>query len=109
MLNQRHSSDPAGLAPVIRAHRSSGCASLSICRIARGELDAYASAKLAIWDWAAALILLKETGGRASAARPGRGDDERAKRAFIAAGSPEIMEGLAAGLLGSASGILEEI
>jgi myo-inositol-1(or 4)-monophosphatase len=47
----------------IRGHRCYGAASLSICKIARGELQAYISAKLCLWDYAAAIILLKEVGG----------------------------------------------
>ena len=44
----------------IRAHRSSGCASLAICKIAQGSLDIYLSAYLYIWDYAAARIILEE-------------------------------------------------
>jgi fructose-1,6-bisphosphatase/inositol monophosphatase family enzyme/predicted metal-dependent phosphoesterase TrpH len=47
----------------IRAHRSSGCASLAICKIAQGLLDVYLSAYLFIWDYAAAIIILEEMNG----------------------------------------------
>lgn len=47
----------------IRAHRSSGCASLAICKIAQGSLDIYFSAYLYIWDYAAARIILEEMHG----------------------------------------------
>ena len=47
----------------IRAHRSSGCASLAICKIAQGSLDIYLSAYLYIWDYAAARIILEEMHG----------------------------------------------
>lgn len=43
-------------------HRASGCASLSLCRVAEGTLDLYASGKLSIWDWAAAVLILSECG-----------------------------------------------
>jgi len=51
------------LAGKIRAHRSSGCASLAICKIAQGLLDVYLSAYLYIWDYAAARIILEEMNG----------------------------------------------
>lgn len=41
-------------------HRASGCASLSLCRVAEGSLDIYASSKLSLWDWAAGILILKE-------------------------------------------------
>jgi myo-inositol-1(or 4)-monophosphatase len=44
----------------LRAHRSSGCASLNLCRIAEAGLDAYVSSKLRLWDWAAGSLILKE-------------------------------------------------
>jgi myo-inositol-1(or 4)-monophosphatase len=47
----------------IRGHRAYGSASLALCRIARGELQAYISASLSIWDYAAAIIILGELGG----------------------------------------------
>lgn len=47
----------------IRGHRAFGSASLSICKIAMGELQGYISAKLRIWDFAAAAIFLKALGG----------------------------------------------
>ncbi|MGB4438338.1 MAG: inositol monophosphatase family protein [Sedimentibacter sp.] len=47
----------------IRGHRSLGSASLSICKIASGEIQIYVSAKLKVWDFAAAGIILKECGG----------------------------------------------
>ena len=51
------------LASYIRGHRSMGCASLCLCRLAAGELDVYLSAHLKTWDYAAAVILINETGG----------------------------------------------
>ncbi|MGX8833776.1 inositol monophosphatase family protein [Amedibacillus sp. YH-ame6] len=47
----------------IRGHRSLGCASLSICHIASRALDAYISMHVKCWDYAAAMIVLKEAGG----------------------------------------------
>ena len=47
----------------VRGHRSYGSASLSICKIATGELNGYISTKLYLWDYAAAIIVLNEVGG----------------------------------------------
>ncbi|MCX7655595.1 MAG: PHP domain-containing protein [Treponemataceae bacterium] len=47
----------------LQAHRSTGCASLAIVRIALGELDGYLSDRLYPWDWAAASIMLTNEGG----------------------------------------------
>ncbi|WZL74719.1 inositol monophosphatase family protein [Clostridiaceae bacterium 35-E11] len=55
--------DLAWLAKEIRGHRACGTASLAICKIATGEINVYMSAKLCIWDYAAAVILLRELGG----------------------------------------------
>ncbi|MFZ5944824.1 MAG: inositol monophosphatase family protein [Bacillota bacterium] len=51
------------MAQDIRGHRSLGAASLAICKIARGEIQIYLSAKLKAWDFAAAGIVLHEVGG----------------------------------------------
>jgi len=47
----------------IRGHRSYGVASIAICKVAAGQLNAYISAKLSIWDYAAAAIILREMQG----------------------------------------------
>lgn len=47
----------------IRGHRCSGVASIAICKVAAGQLSAYISAKLSIWDYAAAAIILSEMQG----------------------------------------------
>jgi len=51
------------MAQDIRGHRSLGAASLAICKIALGEIQIYLSAKLKVWDFAAAGIVLNEVGG----------------------------------------------
>ena len=48
----------------LQGHRSLGCASLAIVRISLGELDAYFSERLHVWDWAAATVLLLNAGGQ---------------------------------------------
>lgn len=44
-------------------HRHLGCASLRLCDIAMNKIHVYISAKLAVWDYAAGNIILKECGG----------------------------------------------
>lgn len=51
------------IAKYIRGQRYLGAASISICKIAAGEIQIYASARLKAWDFAAAGIILKECGG----------------------------------------------
>lgn len=53
------------LSSSLRGHRSLGCASLAICHIASGKLDAYLSANVKVWDYAAAWIILQEVQGAA--------------------------------------------
>lgn len=75
----------------IRGHRSLGCASLIICNIALGKLDFYISAKLKIWDYSAAVIILKEVGGEYFVKKDFKEEkDCRGKRIFLACGSRTI-------------------
>lgn len=62
-LADRYGADSGELARRFRATRSSGSAAIGICRVARDTLDIYLSSSLAIWDYAAAVIILKEVGG----------------------------------------------
>lgn len=66
ILKEHYDSDLVWLAKEIRGHRACGTASLAICKIATGEINVYMSAKLSIWDYAAAAILLTELGGNYS-------------------------------------------
>ncbi len=79
------------LSAEILGHRVSGCASLSICRVACGTLGAYLSIKLGLWDWAAARLIVAETGG-ASWQGPLQGPDRgiRSKRFYLAASSRQV-------------------
>jgi len=47
----------------VKTFRSIGSAALGICQIAQGHKQLYASNQLSLWDYAAAAIVLKETGG----------------------------------------------
>ena len=46
--------------------RRSGCASLDICDVACGRLDAYEERYLCPWDYAAGSLIVAEAGGRAT-------------------------------------------
>ncbi|MDC7218429.1 MAG: inositol monophosphatase [Spirochaetales bacterium] len=63
ILRRDFKADLSDLAPLICGHRAYGSASLILCRIARGECHIYLSAKLSLWDYAAAGIILREVGG----------------------------------------------
>jgi fructose-1,6-bisphosphatase/inositol monophosphatase family enzyme/predicted metal-dependent phosphoesterase TrpH len=92
LLKEDWDAEPEALALAGRGHRALGCASLNICRIARGSLDVYLSCKLAAWDYAAADIILAEAGG-ASTVRllSGQGGGPRERRFYAAAGRPEVL------------------
>ena len=92
VLADRFGARPEALALSGRGHRALGCASLAICRIARGSLDVYVSGKVSIWDHAAADIVLAESGG-ASTTRPLPGEEggRRSRHFYAAAGSPELL------------------
>ena len=84
--------DAEPLALAGRGHRALGCASLSICRIARGMLDVYISGRLALWDHAAADIVLAESGGSSwFRPHPGSPGGTRDKRIYVAARRPELL------------------
>lgn len=63
ILREKSGVDLVKLNQEIRGHRSYGAASIAICKIALGELQGYISAKLSLWDYAAAIVFLKELGG----------------------------------------------
>lgn len=44
--------------------RRSGCASLDLCDVACGRLDAYVERWLLPWDYAAGAVIVAEAGGR---------------------------------------------
>jgi len=46
--------------------RTIGCASLALCRVASGALDAYWECGLHSWDMTAGVLLVREAGGRVS-------------------------------------------
>lgn len=79
----------------IRGHRACGSASLALCRIARGELQAYISASLSIWDYAAAIIILAELGGSCAYLEEKNSEDILTNpAAFVGAENAEILQEL---------------
>ncbi|MDC7223458.1 MAG: PHP domain-containing protein [Spirochaetales bacterium] len=88
LLNEEFAADLTQLAPLICGHRAYGAASLILCRLAKGEGDIYLSAKLSLWDYAAAGIILREVGGdyrRGRLSHPEKG--LRSGRLFLARGA----------------------
>ena len=54
------------LMPLVAGLRRAGAAALDLCDVARGRLDAFWELKLAPWDIAAGVLLVREAGGRAT-------------------------------------------
>lgn len=78
----------------VRGHRAFGSAALSICRIASGELQGYISANLNLWDYAAAIVILKEAGGCYIHAGIGNDAFPTVPVTFVAAENTEIINGI---------------
>lgn len=62
-FQQVHELNLKVLTKKVRAHRSFGCSSLTICHIAENQKQLFVSNHVKIWDYAAARILLEEVGG----------------------------------------------
>ncbi|CCH29116.1 inositol monophosphatase family protein [Actinosynnema sp. NPDC047251] len=80
----------AGLADLLRDIRRAGAASLDLCAVAAGRLDAYAEHALGRWDWAAGGLLAREAG--AVVHLPGAAPELGADATFAAA--PGIADAL---------------
>lgn len=88
----------SGLLPRVRDVRRAGSASLDLCAVAAGWVDAYLEHGCNWWDWAAAALIAQEAG--AVVRTPGAGgsappDDGLGADALFAA-TPAIAEDLAA-------------
>ncbi|MFD7659138.1 inositol monophosphatase family protein [Actinosynnema sp. NPDC059797] len=59
---QRQADAWAALATKVRDMRRAGAASLDLCAVAAGRLDAYAEHALNRWDWAAGALIAREAG-----------------------------------------------
>lgn len=85
--------DLGGVLPACAGVRRGGSASLDLCYLAQGSLDAFWEMTLAPWDIAAGLAILEEAGGLARR-MDGRPLDVRASGSVLAANSPELLEAL---------------
>ena len=73
--------------PLVRDIRRAGAASLDLCALACGRVDAYYERGLKRWDEAAGLLLVREAGG-VTAELHGE------PHGVVAAGTPELLEEL---------------
>ncbi|GAA3852017.1 inositol monophosphatase family protein [Saccharothrix violaceirubra] len=97
---QRQAETWAAMATRVRDIRRAGAASLDLCAVAAGRLDAYAEHALGRWDWAAGALLAKEAG--AVVLLPGEAPELGADATFAAA--PGIADALRATLAESGFG-----
>jgi myo-inositol-1(or 4)-monophosphatase len=65
----------ARLLPLVADVRRGGAASLELCHVAEGALDAFAESDLGEWDWAAGALIVAEAGGVVSRWNPHEGAD----------------------------------
>ncbi len=61
----------AALLPKVRDVRRIGSASLDLCLVAAGGLDAHYEHGLSVWDWAAGALIAAEAGARVQVPPPG--------------------------------------
>lgn len=85
----------AGLLPLVRDIRRNGTASLDLCGVAAGRLNAYYERTLNPWDHAAGALIAREAGARV-AGLAGAAPSSN----FIIAGAPELTERLETTLIG---------
>lgn len=90
-VRQRQASAVARVLPLVRDIRRHGAASLDLCAVACGRLDAYYEANLNAWDLAAAWVVVEEAG--LVLRGPGGG---RPARSLTMAGRPDVLDALAA-------------
>jgi myo-inositol-1(or 4)-monophosphatase len=62
-FKENHGLEVKPLVFSLRGHRNYGVAALTISKLAKGELEGYISGRLFLWDYAAAGVILRETGG----------------------------------------------
>lgn len=63
-MRERQGAMVAGVLPRVRDIRRSGSASLDLCWVACGRLDAYFEANLMPWDCSAGILITEEAGGQ---------------------------------------------
>ncbi len=76
--------------------RRLGSATLNLCYVAAGRLDAYFATSVKIWDVAAGLLLVSEAGGVASNLEGG--EINLSKPEFLASATPQLQESMLATL-----------
>ena len=92
-MRGRQGAAVAQLLPHVRDIRRMGTASLDLCAVASGRLNAYFERTLSPWDHAAGALIAREAGARVT----GRGG-AAPSRDFILAAAPELAELLEATL-----------
>ncbi|TWH19061.1 inositol monophosphatase family protein [Prauserella rugosa] len=92
---RRQAAMVASLLGHVRDIRRGGAASLDLCHVAAGWLDAYAEHGLSRWDWAAGALVAEEAGAVVSL--PGQDPELGADGTFVAA--PAIAEDLRAAVI----------
>ncbi|HEX3787939.1 MAG TPA: inositol monophosphatase family protein [Pseudonocardiaceae bacterium] len=96
----------AGLLPTVRDIRRGGAASLELCAVAAGWVDAYVEHGLHRWDWAAGALIAQEAGAVVRLPTdPGqsRADDGLGAEAVFVS-TPGVAEQLRAALAGAGAG-----
>jgi len=93
IMKERFQVDLTELIGFIRGHRALGCASLILCQLALGVTNIYLSAKLSIWDYAAADLFLKECNGDSVCGKELEPQMKaRSPRVYIAGSSPSVLD-----------------
>lgn len=91
----------ARVLPQVRDIRRIGAASLDLCAVASGRVDAYVEAGMQRWDWSAAALIAREAGARVSGLGgrpPGSWATLAANPALFAALEPLLLDAGAAEL-----------
>ncbi|WP_225735664.1 inositol monophosphatase family protein [Gulosibacter chungangensis] len=76
-----------GMADKVRDLRRVGAASLDLCAVAEGQVDVYYEIGLKPWDWAAGVLVARESGARVG----GKHLSEREGQSILTAGHPGVI------------------
>ena len=93
-MRGRQGAAVAQLLPLVRDIRRMGTASLDLCAVASGRLNAYFERTLSPWDHAAGALIAREAGARVSGL-----NGAAPSRDFIIAAAPQLADDLEAALL----------
>lgn len=97
------------LSRAVRGHRALGSASLAMCHIAEGTLDAYFSNRLYPWDYAASGVILQAVGGTFGAIYSDEPLFTPNKSAFLSCGDTTLYNQLAPFLRGEDCALMARI